>query len=110
LIRPGQFRLSAGMLSAEHMVVDHNVVVTQVFRGLGEGLDCPGIAAQLDLRINNACFHGPLPHSRSDELAGCDDSFAPARWLNSARQSGAPNLGLTGFSDKRLQAFWGRSR
>src|SRR3954465_12419467 len=45
LMRAGQFRFSASMLSAEHMVVDDDVVVTQDFRRLCEGFDRSSIAA-----------------------------------------------------------------
>jgi hypothetical protein len=37
-IRAGQFRFSAGMNGAEDMIVDHNMVVTQVFRLLPNAL------------------------------------------------------------------------
>ena len=51
------------MNGAEDMVVDHNMVVTQVFRRLGKRLDPPWIAAEFDLRINHTSFHRPLPLS-----------------------------------------------
>jgi hypothetical protein len=41
------------MNGAEDMIVDHNMVVTQVFRRLGKRLDRPCIAAKFDLRINH---------------------------------------------------------
>jgi hypothetical protein len=63
-IGAGQFRFPAGMNGAEHMVVGHNMVVTQVFRRLGKRLDRPCIAAKFDLRINHTSFHRPLPLSR----------------------------------------------
>src|SRR5438128_1308535 len=49
------------MHGAEDMIVDHNMVVTQVFRGLGKRLDRPCIAAEFDLRINHTSFHRRLP-------------------------------------------------
>src|SRR5207244_10200094 len=52
------------MNGAEDMIVDHNMVVTQVFRRLGKRLDRPCIAAEFDLRINHTSFHRPLPLSR----------------------------------------------
>jgi hypothetical protein len=45
-------KISAGMNGAEDMIVDHNMVVTQVFRRLGKRLDRPCIAAKFELRIN----------------------------------------------------------
>src|SRR5437660_12656396 len=48
------------MNRAEDMIVDHNMIVTQVFRGLGKRLDRPCIAAKFDLRINHTSFHRPL--------------------------------------------------
>jgi hypothetical protein len=51
------------MNGAEDMIVDHNMVVTQVFRRLGKCLDRPCIAAQFDLRVNHTSFHHPLPRS-----------------------------------------------
>ena len=62
-IRAGQFRFSAGMNGAEDMIVDHNMVVTQLFGRLGKRLDRPCIAAKFDLRINHTSFHRPLPLS-----------------------------------------------
>jgi len=62
-IGTGQLRLSAGMNGAEDMVVDHDMVVTHVFRRLGKRLDRPGIAAKFGLRINHTSFHRPLPLS-----------------------------------------------
>src|SRR5712675_851612 len=56
------------MNGAEDMIVDHNMVVTQVFRRLGKRLDRPYIAAKFDLRINHTSFHRPLPLSRSEVL------------------------------------------
>ena len=47
-IRAGQFRFSAGMKRAEDVIVDHNMVVTQVLGRLGKRLDRPGIAAKLE--------------------------------------------------------------
>ena len=56
------------MNGAEDMIVDHNMVVTQVFRRLGKRLDRPRIAAEFDLRINHTSFQvriaaisGPTP-------------------------------------------------
>src|SRR5438105_2993328 len=54
------------MHGAEDMIVDHNMVVTQVFRRLGKCLDRPCIAAEFDLRINHTSFHRPLPLSRCE--------------------------------------------
>src|ERR1700730_12631254 len=48
-IPAGQLRFSAGMNGAEDMIVDHNMVVTQVFDRLGKRLDRPCIAAKFDL-------------------------------------------------------------
>jgi hypothetical protein len=56
------------MNGAEDMIVDHNMVVTQVFGRLGKRLDRPRIAAKFDLRINHTSFHRPLPHSRCEVL------------------------------------------
>src|SRR4030088_2547761 len=56
------------MNGAEDMIVDHNMVVTQVFRPLGKRLDRPCIAAKFDLRINHTSFHRPLPLSRCEIL------------------------------------------
>jgi hypothetical protein len=55
----GQLWFPAGMNSAEDMVVDHDMVVPQVFRRLGKRLDRPGIAAESGLRINHTSFHHP---------------------------------------------------
>jgi hypothetical protein len=49
------------MNGAEDMIVNHNVVVTEVFRRLSKRLDRSCIAAKFDLRINDASFHRPLP-------------------------------------------------
>ena len=70
LVRAGQLRFSAGMNGAEDMIVDHDMVVTQVFRRLGKRLDRPCIAAKFDLRINHASFHRPL-------LSCCDGLRQP---------------------------------
>src|ERR1700730_8315785 len=59
-IRAGQLRFSAFMNGAEDMIVDHNMVVTEVFGRLGKRLDRPRIAAKFDLRINHTSFHRPL--------------------------------------------------
>src|SRR3979490_1112517 len=48
------------MNGTEDMIVDHNMVVTQVFRRLGKRLDRPCITAKFDLRINHTSFHRPL--------------------------------------------------
>src|SRR5207245_1265342 len=56
------------MNGAEDMIVDHNMVVTQVFRRLGKRLDRPCIAAKFDLRINHTSFHRRLPLSRCEVL------------------------------------------
>src|SRR5712692_9596907 len=56
------------MHGAEDMIVDHNMVVTQVFRRLGKRLNRPRIAAKFDLRINHTSFHRPLPLSRCEVL------------------------------------------
>jgi hypothetical protein len=58
-----QLRFSAFMNGAEDMIVDHNMVVTQVFGPLGKRLDRPRIAAKFDLRINHTSFHRPFPLS-----------------------------------------------
>ena len=65
-IRAGQLRLSAGMNGAEDMIVDHDMVVTQIFRRLRKRLDRPRFAAKLDLRINHTSFHRRLPLSRCE--------------------------------------------
>src|SRR3984893_14629428 len=52
------------MHGAEDMIVDHNMVVTQVFVRMGKRLYRPCIAAKFDLRINHTSFHRPLPLSR----------------------------------------------
>jgi hypothetical protein len=49
----GPFDISSMARLAEHMVVYHNMVVTQVFRRLGKRLDRPCIAAKFDLRIRH---------------------------------------------------------
>src|SRR5216683_1618476 len=56
------------MNRAEDMIVDHNMVVTQVFRRLGKRLDRSCIAAKFDLRINHTSFHRLLPLSRCEVL------------------------------------------
>src|SRR5229473_4777447 len=56
------------MDGAEDMIVDHNMVVTQVFRRLGKRLDRSCIAAKFDLRINHTSFHRLLPLSRCEVL------------------------------------------
>src|SRR5713226_5064708 len=56
------------MHGAEDMIVDHNMVVTQVLRRLGKRLDRPWIAAKFDLRINHTSFHRPRPLSRCEVL------------------------------------------
>src|SRR6266480_3748254 len=58
------------MNGAEDMIVDHNMVVAQVFRRLGKRLDRPCIAAKFGLRINHTSFHRPFPLSRCEVLAG----------------------------------------
>src|SRR5438270_8409482 len=60
-IRAGQLRFSAGMNGTEDMVVDQDMVVTQVFRRLGKRLDRTRIAAKFDLRINDTSFHRHFP-------------------------------------------------
>src|SRR5215831_4473384 len=67
-VRAGQLWFSAGMNGAEDMVVDHNMVVTQVLRRLGKRLDRPRSAAKFDQRINHTSFHRPLPPSRCEVL------------------------------------------
>src|SRR5712691_10199127 len=77
------------MNGAEDMIVDHNMVVTQVFRRLGKRLDRPGIAAKFDLRINHTSFHRPLPLSRCEVLRQIQtirvrsgsNSLNPGRWV-----------------------------
>src|SRR5690242_4044338 len=49
------------MNGAEDMIVDHDVIVPQVFRSLGKRLDRPCIAAEFDLRVNHTSFHRTLP-------------------------------------------------
>src|SRR5690348_13924707 len=49
------------MNGAQDMVIDHNMVVTQLFGRLGKRLDRPCITAKLDLRINHTSFHRQLP-------------------------------------------------
>jgi hypothetical protein len=61
LIRAGQLRFSAGMNGAEHMIIDDDMIITQIFRCLRKRLDGPGIAAEFDLRINHASLHNSLP-------------------------------------------------
>jgi hypothetical protein len=61
------------MHGAEDMVVDHNMVVPQVFRRLGECLDRTCIAAEFDLRVNHTSFHRPLPFH---DLSSCA-SYSP---------------------------------
>src|SRR5438128_1632814 len=56
------------MNGAEDMIVNHNMVVTQIFGRLGKRLDRPRIAAKFGLRINHTSFHRPLPFSRCDVL------------------------------------------
>ena len=56
------------MNGAEDMIVDHNMVVTQVFRRLGKRLDRPCIAAKFDLRIDHTSFHRPLSLSQCEVL------------------------------------------
>jgi hypothetical protein len=56
------------MNGAKDMIVDHDMVVTQVFGRLGKRLDRPWIAAKFDLRINDTSFHRPLPLSRCEVL------------------------------------------
>jgi len=74
------------MNGAEDMIVDHNMVVTQVFRRLGKRLDRPCIAAKFDLRINHTSFHRPLPLSRCEVLRQI--------WPIHVRSgSGSPNTG-----------------
>src|SRR5580704_16921911 len=41
LIRTRQFRFPVGMNGTEDVIVDHNMVVTQVFHRLGKRLDHP---------------------------------------------------------------------
>src|SRR5215469_12652893 len=56
------------MNGAEDMIVDHDMVVTQVFGRLGKRLDRPRIPAKLNLRINHTSFHRPLCLSRCEVL------------------------------------------
>ena len=51
------------MNGTEDMVVDHDMVVTQVFRGLRKCFDRSRIAAEFDLRVNHTSFHDPVPLS-----------------------------------------------
>jgi hypothetical protein len=51
------------MNGAADMIVDHDMVVTQVFRHLGKRLDRPRIAAEFSLRLNHTSFHRPFPLS-----------------------------------------------
>src|SRR5437588_3687199 len=74
------------MNSAEDMIVDHNMVVAQVFRCLGERLDRPGIAAKFNLRINHTSFHRPLPLSRCELLR-------QIQAINVRSGSSSPNTG-----------------
>ena len=57
LIRAGQLRFSAGMNGAEHMIIDDNMIITQILRCLCKRLDRSSIAAEFDLWINHASFH-----------------------------------------------------
>jgi hypothetical protein len=66
LVRAGQLWFPPGMNGTEHVIVDHDMIVSQVFRGLGERLDRPCVTAKFDLRINNASLHRPLPSSLGD--------------------------------------------
>src|SRR4051794_39850339 len=66
-VRASQSRFPTGMNGAEDMIVDHDMIVTQLFRRLGKGLDGARIAAEFDLRVNHASFHRPL-------LSCCDGS------------------------------------
>jgi hypothetical protein len=43
-IAAGEARFSAGMNRAENVIVNHNMVVTQVFGRLGKRLDRPWVA------------------------------------------------------------------
>jgi hypothetical protein len=60
LIGASQLGFAPGMHGAEHVIVDHDMVVTQVFRRLGKRLDRSGVAAKFDLRINHASLHRSL--------------------------------------------------
>jgi hypothetical protein len=51
------------MNGAEDVIIDHDMIVPQVFRGLGKRLDRPHVTAKFDLRINHASLHPPLPSS-----------------------------------------------
>jgi hypothetical protein len=63
LVRARQLWFSLGMNGAEDVIVDHDMIVSQVFRRLGERLDRPRVTAKFDLRINYASLHRPLPSS-----------------------------------------------
>jgi hypothetical protein len=69
LVRAGQLRFSPGMNGAEDMIVDDDMVVTQVFRRLGKRLNRPCIAVEFDLRINHTGFHRPLFHAVTDRAS-----------------------------------------
>ena len=50
------------------MIVNYNMVVTQVFRRLCKRLDRSCIAAEFSLRINDTSFHCRLPLSPCEIL------------------------------------------
>ena len=56
-IRARQFRFPPGMIGAEDMIIDHDMIVPQVFRRLGERLDRPRVTTEVNLRINYASPH-----------------------------------------------------
>src|SRR6516164_4011422 len=84
------------MNGAEDMIVDHNMVVPQVFRRLGKRLDRPGIAAKFDLRINHTSFHRRLPFH---DVRSCARYRPSASGLEAASRTPAHNFGLDTAAD-----------
>jgi hypothetical protein len=54
------------MNGAKNVIIEYDVVVSHIFRRLGEGFDRTSITAKFDLRINHANPHAPLPSSYDD--------------------------------------------
>ena len=60
-----QLGLAAGMLGPEHVVVQQQVVVAEVFGRLGVGLDRSGVTRQLDLWVHDTNPHWNPRSARS---------------------------------------------
>src|SRR5216683_4488443 len=95
------------MNGAEDMIVDHNMVVTQVFRRLGKRLDRPRIAAKFDLRINHTSFH---LHFLFHDVRSCAGYRPSTSGPEAAARTPAQNFGRDTVAVLRPRSAFGAFR